>query len=69
MSSPPPKDWQEQVRSGLGEGKIIGEEKSQYYKLLLAVSKFADEHNSSYTEVMMDILEAWCRDNHIKLVD
>lgn len=60
MSSPPPKGWQEQVQQGLGEGEVIGETKSRYYTLLLAVYAFAESKKVPFTIVMMDILEDFC---------
>lgn len=65
MSSPAPKGWRLEVRNGLGEGSVIGEEKSRYYQHLLAIEAEADRRRVPMVSLMMDILSEWCKAHDI----
>lgn len=69
MSSRPPANWQKQLKQGLGEGNSIGPAKSRYHELLCEVMDFAEKNNKQFTEVMIDILEDFCKRNGIELIE
>lgn len=69
MSSPPPKDWKKQVQEGVGEGEVIGETKSKYYGLLLAIHDHAEAKRVPFTVMMIDILEEYCDRHGISVKD
>lgn len=67
MSSPPPKNWQKQVQQGLGEGGVVGEAKSHYFNILLAVHDEAEKQNVPFTVLMIDILEAYLKSRGVEV--
>ena len=65
MSSPPPRDWRSQVQQGLGEGEVVGEAKSHYYNLLLAIHDQAEKQRVPFTVLMIDIMSDFLKSKGI----